>query len=432
MRQFFVCVLIFSMMTSMLLAQTNWERYGTTPVLEVGPSGSWDDDDLLVSMILEVEDTLRMWYSGAEDNNNHYAIGYAWSIDGITWTKWANNPVLELGIDGSWDASSVNFPRVLYQDGEYIMYYGANGNAYPYDRWKVGIARSSDPVNWIKDINNPVFEGSADGSWDDKYVLPFAIEFDGTEYTMWYNGRQASGHYQVGRAISTDGVTNWVRDTGNPLIPNGPYGSWDYWELIGSSICHVGDLVEIFYTGAGGGGQWRIGMATSSDGNNFTKYPGNPLFAETAVNTWDESLVAYPAVTYDPSLNSFRIWYTGDDGYHAQIGYATAPLDATVSIEDEEITLAESVILNQNYPNPFNPTTTISFALPEKSSVKLTVFDIRGQEVMTLLEAEKPPGTYCGKWNGLDQSGNPVKTGVYFARLQAGEYSQTIKMLYLK
>ena len=231
-------------------AQTNWERYGTTPVLEVGPTGSWDDQDLLVPMILEVEDTLRMWYSGCEDINNHYAIGYAWSTDGITWTKWANNPVLELGPSGSWDASTVNFPRVLYQDGEYIMYYGGKGNAYPYDRLKVGIARSSDPVNWIKDINNPVFEGSADGSWDDKHVVPFAVEFNGTEYTMWYNGRQEGGHYQVGRAVSADGVTNWVRDTGNPLVASGSYGAWDYQELIGSTLCHVGDHVEIFYVAA--------------------------------------------------------------------------------------------------------------------------------------------------------------------------------------
>lgn len=88
--------------------------------------------------------------------------------------------------------------------------------------------------------------------------------------------------------------------------------------------------------------------------------------------------------------------------------------------------------LFHNYPNPFNPSTTISYEIPEQSMVSLTIFDIRGQEVSTLGQSDKPPGNYEVQWNGLDKSGNPVSTGVYFCRLEAGEFSQTIKMLYLK
>ncbi len=104
-------------------------------------------------------------------------------------------------------------------------------------------------------------------------------------------------------------------------------------------------------------------------------------------------------------------------------------IDLTTSISNwHEV---NNLILGQNYPNPFNPTTTISYDLPEHSKVKLTVYDIRGQEVMTLQDDAKPPGNYEVKWNGIDDSGNPVSTGVYFARLQAGDYSKTIKMVYL-
>jgi hypothetical protein len=88
--------------------------------------------------------------------------------------------------------------------------------------------------------------------------------------------------------------------------------------------------------------------------------------------------------------------------------------------------------IDQNYPNPFNPTTTIRYDLPEESNVKLTVFDIRGQQVLTLQDNVKPPGNYEVKWNGMDQSGKQVSTGVYFCRLQAGTFSQTIKMVYLR
>jgi len=94
--------------------------------------------------------------------------------------------------------------------------------------------------------------------------------------------------------------------------------------------------------------------------------------------------------------------------------------------------LPHKYALDQNFPNPFNPTTTISYALPEQSAVTLTVFNILGQEVMTLQDAVKPVGNYEVQWYGMDASGNPVSTGVYFARLQAGDYHQTIKMIYLK
>jgi uncharacterized delta-60 repeat protein len=84
------------------------------------------------------------------------------------------------------------------------------------------------------------------------------------------------------------------------------------------------------------------------------------------------------------------------------------------------------------YPNPFNPTTTISYDLPKQSSVNLTVFDIQGRKIVELHDADKPPGNYEVQWNGMDLGGNQVSTGVYFCRLEAGDYSQTIKMVYLR
>ncbi|NQV14271.1 T9SS type A sorting domain-containing protein, partial [bacterium] len=96
--------------------------------------------------------------------------------------------------------------------------------------------------------------------------------------------------------------------------------------------------------------------------------------------------------------------------------------------------------LYQNFPNPFNPSTTISYSLPERSRVKLTVIDIRGREVITLQDESKSPGSYAVQWNGMDRFGNPVSTGLYLCRLQvvdpatgrAGNFSQTIKMVYLR
>jgi len=103
----------------------------------------------------------------------------------------------------------------------------------------------------------------------------------------------------------------------------------------------------------------------------------------------------------------------------------------TVKLDIDQMS-PETYALKQNFPNPFNPTTTISYTLPELSSVTLTVVDIRGQEVTTLQNSAKPAGNYEVRWNGLDQSGNQVSTGVYFARFQAGSISKSIKMVYLR
>ena len=84
---------------------------------------------------------------------------------------------------------------------------------------------------------------------------------------------------------------------------------------------------------------------------------------------------------------------------------------------DKQISLQPSDFrLDQNYPNPFNPITTISYDLPEQATVSLRIFDIQGHEITTLQESEKPPGNYEVQWNGVDQYGNPVSTGVYFCR----------------
>ncbi|MEA3287006.1 MAG: FlgD immunoglobulin-like domain containing protein [Candidatus Marinimicrobia bacterium] len=88
--------------------------------------------------------------------------------------------------------------------------------------------------------------------------------------------------------------------------------------------------------------------------------------------------------------------------------------------------------LHQNYPNPFNPTTTIRYDLPEASDVELFIYDVRGRLVNTLTTEHRPSGAYQAQWNGINQTGNPVSTGVYFCRLEAGSYNKTIKMLFLK
>jgi hypothetical protein len=113
-------------------------------------------------------------------------------------------------------------------------------------------------------------------------------------------------------------------------------------------------------------------------------------------------------------------------------GLRTYSYRTVVHISNETDYQPEKFHLHENYPNPFNPITTIKYSLPEAGSVQLLILNILGQEIMKLQNEVQAPGNYEVQWNGLDQTGKPVDTGVYFARLEAGNYSETIKMVYLK
>jgi M6 family metalloprotease-like protein len=85
-----------------------------------------------------------------------------------------------------------------------------------------------------------------------------------------------------------------------------------------------------------------------------------------------------------------------------------------------------------NYPNPFNPSTTIRYELASRARVELRVYDVNGALVRTLVDDVKPAGAYALEWNGRDDRGNPVGSGVYFYRLTAGDFSDVRKMTLLK
>ena len=88
--------------------------------------------------------------------------------------------------------------------------------------------------------------------------------------------------------------------------------------------------------------------------------------------------------------------------------------------------------LGQNYPNPFNPITRLDYQLPRRSDVSIRVYNMLGQEIITLLRQEQPYGKYSVSWNGLDKYGKQVASGVYFTELKSRNIRRVTKMLLLK
>jgi hypothetical protein len=111
----------------------------------------------------------------------------------------------------------------------------------------------------------------------------------------------------------------------------------------------------------------------------------------------------YYAQTYDPA---FLRGSTGVDG------------DANIAVKFS---------LSQNYPNPFNPVTNLQFSIANSQLTVLKVYDVLGREVATLVNEQKLPGTYAVQFNA-----NNLASGVYFYRLQAGQFSDTKKLLILR
>lgn len=103
-----------------------------------------------------------------------------------------------------------------------------------------------------------------------------------------------------------------------------------------------------------------------------------------------------------------------------------------VSVDDHEDPLFPEEFGVSAFPNPFNPSINIEYKLPEHLDVSLQVIDITGREIQTLVSTSQASGNYTATWDGLDHDGHQVPGGMYFARMQAGEYSSVVKMVYLR
>jgi hypothetical protein len=112
--------------------------------------------------------------------------------------------------------------------------------------------------------------------------------------------------------------------------------------------------------------------------------------------------------------------YSGSD--YIEFQGLTKPLE-----QDSDADEITEFKLRTNYPNPFNPTTTISFDIPEQSPVELVIYDIQGEKVVTLVNETLDPGSYSIEFN----AGN-LPSGTYVYKLEAGKYTESKKMIYVK
>ena len=142
-----------------------------------------------------------------------------------------------------------------------------------------------------------------------------------------------------------------------------------------------------------------------------------------ASNSFEDYDIDYDAEYF------YRVSYVVD----GQMSHYSNVLSVTLeSMQNVEELIITSFSLNQNYPNPFNPTTEIGYSIPEDTFVSITIYDVQGRSVKSLVNQNQDAGIYLTSWNAKDEQGNSVPAGMYFCTIRAGDFTQTKKMILLK
>jgi len=118
------------------------------------------------------------------------------------------------------------------------------------------------------------------------------------------------------------------------------------------------------------------------------------------------------------------------EGETAYSSVQTFQVDYVMGIDGSMIPVEFALL--QNYPNPFNPITTLRYDIPENSRVNITIYDMLGRQVKTLINQTQDAGYRSIIWDATNDYGKPVSAGLYLYQIQAGEYMQTKKMVLLK
>jgi len=118
--------------------------------------------------------------------------------------------------------------------------------------------------------------------------------------------------------------------------------------------------------------------------------------------------------------------YRNISGFFASFSTFGAPQKAEARMR---VPVPEEYALDQNYPNPFNPETTIEYQLPEAGKVMLKIYNVIGQEIRTLVNEDKEAGYHKIRWDGMDNKGVKVSSGIYIYQLQVGNFLRIKKML---
>jgi len=315
---------------------------------------------------------------------------------------------------------------------------------------------------------------ASDGAEGDWFGVGVAIDGDfaavGSRYDDNENGTEAGGVYlfqrngtiwnQIQKLIASDGAEGdqfqTVEIDGNRLIvgaredddPGANSGSiyvYEYdgatWieqekitasdgvsgENFGSSISILGNRMVV--------GAYRDNENGSNSGSIYLfEYDGTHWNETEKIIAYDGDAGDYYGLDVD--LNDYFVFVSArnddDKGYNAGAVYVYGQMPTAVPFDPAKTAEVTTFQLLPAYPNPFNPETTIRYSIPRGMLVKIAIFNSIGQRIRLLENIFREQGTYSVRWDGRDESGVTLTSGIYLCQIQAGEYRRSIKMAIVK
>ena len=335
-------------------------------------------DDVITLDLAKYDDTHFILDYSVTAGQDYSAYAVVLSVDPDDWSVTKENPLQidALGLDP--DLSRID-------DTHYLCSYITIDASYDHSIGK-GVVLTLDPADWTFTMETP-----NDQIMDDHAGCPMLSKIDDAHYIVVFTRYDPiymtySGCAQV---LNVELTTGWIEGT---VSLDGGVGNVEYV------------------------------IVTAGNSSTSPDVTGNYSMA-IQPGTYD---VTATLVDYDP--------VTVEDVVVVE-GQITGGIDfvliSNVDVDGETVSIILELI--GNYPNPFNPTTTISFSVTQTFSlVNLEIFNLKGQKVKQLINDQLSEGQHSVVWNGTDDSGKSVSSGIYFYKMRTGNYTSTKKMILMK
>ena len=367
------------------------------------------------------------------------------------------NGSFEIGDFTDWTVSGPHFASVAQNQGSWSGYIRigegvVSGGTPPNENWQtvsqsLFIPEAAETLNfymrltanawtgdshnggsvWIKDEDSGNFTqlyntggggGAGTGSvypWEYHQINIEA--WAGHQVTIYFAGHNSSDWIDQQCDIYFDKVSLTLGDIIPPTVEvNSPNGG---------EVLIVGETYQIQWTAGDDIGIYSSDIFYSTfNGATWTlieSLTGNPQTYNWVIPNSTSDFCLVKVVVTDGGLNPAE-----------DVSDAVFTIDTEIGIDEPDITVTKSQ-LYQNYPNPFNTETTITFSLAENTgNTELSIFNIKGQKVITLINKELSAGKHSFIWNRKDKNNKQVPVGIYYYEIEAGKFSETKKMILMK
>lgn len=351
--------------------------------------------------IIGSEDTLKIIVTSENDSSQPDTVKIV-TLVGIEYGAELTDPSNKSTIPGG----TVTYPVVLTNTGNIA------------DDFTMSVTSAQ---GWaLADLPNPTesLGSGADRTFNIKHTAPgSAVAGDADTLTVVATSQHDSDATDTVKIVTTVQTLKDISVSG----PSSGTGEPDEDVPYGIVIENTGDVDDSYHLSVKSSGNWEV-----------TSLPATLALTSGQVKTYDV-IVTIPADALPGETDTMSIVAMSlTDGDVTDTLRIVTEVDEPTAVADDDYMLPGQFSLAQNYPNPFNMETLISFSLARSAEVELTIFDVLGRRVQTLSYGYLPAGEHQVAWNGTNEQGLEVASGLYFYRLTTGATSLTRKMVLLK